>query len=63
MLSLSKQIPVQLLLCNATSNHIFWLPNEKKLQNFIQRKNAEKNKEECVKKKHLSGYIYSIAYL
>ena len=31
MLSPSKQIPVQSLLSNATSNHFFWLPNEKKL--------------------------------
>ena len=47
-LSPPKQIPIQSLLSNATSNHFFLLPNEKKtclkqlLQGFIQRKNAKK---------------------
>ena len=46
---------------------LFWLANEKKtclkqqLQNFIQRRNAEKLKEQFIKNKRLSDYIYSTA--
>ena len=55
-------------LSNATSDYFFWLQNEKKnclkqqLQNFIQQRNAKKkHKEQCIKNKLLSDYIYSIA--
>ena len=65
MLSPPKQIPVKLLLFNATSDHFFDSQMKKKnlskqLQNFIQRRNA-KNKEQFIKNKRLSDYIYSIA--
>ena len=54
-------------LSNVTSDHFFWLPNEKKpclkqqLQNFIQWKNVKKTQGTMHKNKHLSDYIYSIA--
>ena len=69
MLSLPKQIPVPLLLSDATSNHFFWLPNEKNLSKTITTKlypaeeYEKKNKEECIKNKRLSDYNYSIANL
>ena len=36
---------------------------KQQLQNFIQRRNAEKHKEQFIKNKRLSDYIYSIANL
>ena len=33
-----KQIPTQSLLSNATSNHFFWLPNEKNSSKTIPAK-------------------------
>ena len=36
---------------------------KQQLQNFIQRRNAEKHKEQFIKNKRLSDYIYSIAKL
>ena len=37
---------------------------KQQLQNFIQRRNAKKNhKEQCIKNKRLSDYIYSSANL
>ena len=35
----------------------------KQLQNFIQQRNAKKHKEQFIKNKRLSDYIYSIANL
>ena len=51
-----KQIPTQSLLSNATSNHFFDSQMKKTrlkqyLQNFMQRQNAKKNKEQCIKSK------------
>ena len=69
MLSPPKQIRVTSLLFNATSDHFFDSKMKKKtclkqqLQNFIQRRNAEKHKEQFIKNKRLSDYIYSIANL
>ena len=70
MLSLPNQIPVPLLLSDATSNHFFWLPNEKNLSKTITTKlypaeeyEKKKHKEECIKNKRLSDYNYSIANL
>ena len=68
MLSLPKQIPVQSLLSNATSNHFFDSQMKKNLSKAITTKlypakECEKNKEECIKNKRLSDYIYSIANL
>ena len=64
-----KQIPVQSLLSNATSNRFFWLSNEKKLvsnnnyKTLSSEKTRKKNKEKCFKNKRLCDNIYSIAYL
>ena len=68
MLGPPKQIPIQWLLSNATSNHFFWLPNEKNWSKTITTelypaKNAKKQKEQCIKNKRLSDSIYSIANL
>ena len=68
MLSPPKQIPVKFLLFNATSDHFFNSQMKKtclkqQLQNFIQRRNAKKHKEQFIKNKRLSDYIYSIANL
>ena len=53
----------------STSNH-FCLPNEKKpvclkqpLKNFIQWEMRNRHKEQCIKNKCLSDYIYSLATL
>ena len=68
MLSPPKQIPVQSLLSNATSNHFFWLPNEKNLFKTIiaklypAKECEKKHKEQCIKK-CVSDNIYSIANL
>ena len=47
MLSSPKQIPVQSLLSNMTSNQFFWLPNEKNLHKTTAKlypaKECEKN--------------------
>ena len=70
-----QQIPVQLLLykttdhlLNTTSNHFFCLPNEKNLSNtttktLASKEIGNKHKEQCIKNKCLSVYIYSIATL
>ena len=57
-------------LSNVTSDHFFLTPKWKKtclkqqLQNFIEWRNVKKNqKEQCIKNKRLSDYIYSIANL
>ena len=55
MLSPPKQIPIQLLISNVTSNHFFDSQMKKtclkqKTQNSIQQNNAKKNyKEQCKK--------------
>ena len=49
MLSSPKQIPVQSLLSNMTSNQFFWLPNEKNLHKTTAKLYPAK---ECKKKKH-----------
>ena len=36
---------------------------KQQLQNFIQQRNAKKHKEQFIKNKRLSDYIYSIANL
>ena len=69
MLSLPKQIPVQSLLSNATSNHFFDSQMKKNLSKTITTKLypakecEKKHKEECIKNKRFSDYIYSIANL
>ena len=60
MLTPSKQIFVQSLLSNTTSNHFFDSQMKKTLSNKGMRK---KHKEQCIKNKRLSDYIYSIANL
>ena len=72
MLNLPKKIPVQLLLYKmatclmrpATTFFDSQLKNEtclKQQQNFIQQRNVKKHKEQCIKNKQVSDYIYSIA--
>ena len=66
MLSLPKQIPVQSLLSNATSNHVLDTQKEnfRKLYKTLFSKRMQtkkKHNEQCIKNKHLSDYIYSIA--
>ena len=66
MLSPPKQIPVTSLLFNATSDHFFNSKMKKKLvknNNYktIQGRDAKKHKEQIIKNKRLSDYIYSIA--
>ena len=69
MLSLPKQIPVQSLLSNMTDNHFFDSKMKKNSSKTITAKLCpakeceKKHKEECIKNKHLSGYMYSIANL
>ena len=72
MLSPPKEISVQLLLyktCLMRPATTFFDSQMKKnclkqqLQNFIQQRNAKKHKEQWIKSKHLSDYIYSIANL
>ena len=69
MLSLPKQILVQSLLSNMTDNHFFDSKMKKNLSKTITAKLCpakeceKKHKEECIKNKHLSGYMYSIANL
>ena len=69
ILSLPKQIPVQLLLSKATSNHFFNSQMKKNLSKTITTKPypakecEKKSKEECIKNECLSDYIYSIANL
>ena len=51
-----------------TSDQFFCLPNEKNLsktttKNFISEEMRNKHKEQCIKNRRLSGYIYSIATL
>ena len=53
MLSPTKQIPIQLILSNATSNHFFLLPNEKKLVN----NNCKTLSSKGTQKKHKKKYI------
>ena len=69
MLSPPKQIPVQSLLSNATSNHFFDSQMKKNLSKTITTKlypakecEKKKKKEQC-KKNCLSDNIYSIANL
>ena len=59
MLSPSKQIPVQLLLSNATSDHFFDYQNKTLSSEEMQKE----HKEQCKKNRGLSDYIYSIANL
>ena len=73
MLNLPKKIPVQLLLYKtatcltrpATTFFDSQLKNETCLkqqqQNFIQQRNVKIHKEQCIKNKQVSDYIYSIA--
>ena len=72
MMRLPKQIPIQSLLYKTTTCLTLPatdFPKWKKaclkqpLQNFIQQKNAKKNKDQCIKNKCLSHYIYFVASL
>ena len=68
MLSPPKQIPIKAILFNATSDHFFDSEMKKKtclkqqLQNFIQRRNAKKHKEQFIKNNCLSDYLTFFPY-
>ena len=65
MLSPAKQILVTSLLFNATSDHFFDSKMKKNLSKTITKlypaKEWKKHKEQFIKNKSLSDYIYSIA--
>ena len=71
VLSPLKQIPIQSLMCKttATSDHFFLSPNYKEaclkqpLKALCGEEMRNKHKEQCIKNKCLSDYIYTIAAL